>query len=150
MNQLRSYTLKTYSPKPNDIDQKWHIVDADGVVLGRLASKVSQILRGKHKPMWAPHMDVGDFVVIVNADKVKVTGRKAEQKKYYRHSGYPGGLKVTPFKTMLETKPEFIIENAVKGMLPHNRLGRKMLKKLKVYSNTEHPHSAQQPVPLEI
>ena len=150
MNQLRSYTLKTYSPKPNDIDQKWHIVDADGVVLGRLASKVSQILRGKHKPMWAPHMDVGDFVVVVNADKVKVTGRKAEQKKYYRHSGYPGGLKVTPFKTMLETKPEFIIENAVKGMLPHNRLGRKMLKKLKIYANTEHPHSAQQPVPLEI
>lgn len=142
--------MKTYSPKLNDIDQKWHIVDADGMVLGRLASKVSQILRGKHKPMWAPHMDVGDFVVVVNADKVKVTGRKAEQKKYYRHSGYPGGLKVTPFKTMLETKPEFIIENAVKGMLPHNRLGRKMLKKLKVYANTEHPHSAQQPIPLEI
>ncbi len=142
--------MKTYSPKLNDIDQKWHIVDADGMVLGRLASKVSQILRGKHKPMWAPHMDVGDFVVVVNADKVKVTGRKAEQKKYYRHSGYPGGLKVTPFKTMLETKPEFIIENAVKGMLPHNRLGRKMLKKLKVYSDTEHPHYAQLPVPLEI
>ena len=142
--------MKTYSPKLNDIDQKWHIVDADGVVLGRLASKVSQVLRGKHKPMWAPHMDVGDFVVIVNADKVKVTGRKAEQKKYYRHSGYPGGLKVTPFKAMLEAKPEFIIENAVKGMLPHNRLGRKMLRKLKVYADTEHPHSAQQPIPMEI
>lgn len=142
--------MKTYSPKLSDIDQKWYIVDADGMVLGRLACKVSQVLRGKHKPMWAPHMDVGDFVVVVNADKVKVTGRKAEQKKYYRHSGYPGGLKVTPFKAMLEKKPEFIIENAVKGMLPHNRLGRKMLRKLKIYTTTEHPHSAQQPVPLEI
>ena len=142
--------MKTYSPKAQDIEQKWFIVDADGLVLGRLASKVAQVLRGKHKPMWAPHMDVGDFVVIVNADKIKVTGRKAEQKKYYRHSGYPGGLKATPYKTMLEKKPEFILYQAVRGMLPHNRLGRKMLKKLKVYAAQEHPHNAQQPEQLEI
>jgi large subunit ribosomal protein L13 len=142
--------LKTYSPKLMDIDNKWFIVDADGLVLGRLASKIAQILRGKHKPTWAPHMDMGDFVVVVNADKIKVTGRKADQMKYYRHSGYPGGLKVTPYKRMLEKKPEFIIQHAVKGMLPHNSLGRKMLKKLKIYTTTDHPHDAQQPVPLDV
>lgn len=142
--------MKTYSPKLVDIDNKWFVVDADGLVLGRLASKIAQVLRGKHKPTWAPHMDMGDFVVVVNADKIKVTGRKADQIKYYRHSGYPGGLKVTPYKSMLDKKPEFIIQHAVKGMLPHNKLGRKMLKKLKIYTSTEHPHDAQQPVPLEI
>ena len=142
--------MKTYSPKLKDIDNKWFIVDADGLVLGRLASKIAQVLRGKHKPIWAPHLDMGDFVVVINADKIKVTGRKADQMKYYRHSGYPGGLKATPYKSMLEKKPDFIIQHAVKGMLPHNRLGRKLLKKLKIYASTDHPHSAQQPVPLDI
>ena len=142
--------MKTYSPKLKDIDNKWFIVDADGLVLGRLANEIAQVLRGKHKPIWAPHLDMGDFVVVINADKIKVTGRKADQMKYYRHSGYPGGLKATPYKSMLEKKPDFIIQNAVKGMLPHNRLGRKLLKKLKIYASTDHPHSAQQPVPLDI
>lgn len=142
--------MKTYSPKLREIDNRWYIVDAEGMVLGRLASKVAQILRGKHKPSWAPHMDMGDFVIVVNADKIRVSGRKAEQKKYYRHSGYPGGLKAVPYKRVLEKKPEFILEHAVKGMLPHNRLGRKMLKKLKIYTTADHPHTAQQPVPLEV
>ena len=142
--------MKTYSPKPADIEQKWFVIDATDVVLGRLATKVAHILRGKHKPMWAPHMDVGDFVVIINADKIKVTGRKADQKVYYSHSGYPGGLHKTPFLTMKEKKPEFIVSEAIRGMLPHNRLGRKMLKKLKVYAKPEHPHTAQQPEKLEL
>jgi large subunit ribosomal protein L13 len=142
--------LKTYSPKPQDIEQKWYVADVDGVVLGRAASKIAQILRGKHKPIWAPHMDVGDFVVIVNADKIKVTGRKTEQKLYYRHSGYPGGLKVTPFKRAFDRHPEFILREAVRGMLPRNRLGRKMLKKLKIYATADHPHSAQQPEELTL
>jgi len=137
--------LKTYSPKLQDINAKWYVVDADGMVLGRLASKIAQVLRGKHKPIWAPHIDTGDFVVVVNADKIRVTGRKAEQKKYYRHSGYPGGLKVTPYKSMMEKKPDFILQEAVRGMLPHNRLGRQMLKKLKVYVSSDHPHTAQKP-----
>lgn len=137
--------MKTYSPKLQDIDAKWYVVDADGMVLGRLASKIAQVLRGKHKPIWAPHMDTGDFVVVVNADKIRVTGRKAEQKKYYRHSGYMGGLKETPYKSMMEKKPEFILQEAVRGMLPHNRLGRKMLKKLKIYVSSDHPHTAQKP-----
>ncbi len=137
--------MKTYSPKLQDINAKWYVVDADGMVLGRLASKIAQVLRGKHKPIWAPHIDTGDFVVVVNADKIRVTGRKAEQKKYYRHSGYPGGLKVTPYKSMMEKKPDFILQEAVRGMLPHNRLGRQMLKKLKVYVSSDHPHTAQKP-----
>jgi len=142
--------LKTYSPKPQDIDQKWYVANADGVVLGRAASKIAQILRGKHKPIWAPHMDVGDFVVIVNVDKIRVTGRKTEQKLYYRHSGYPGGLKATPFKRAFDKHPEFILREAVRGMLPRNRLGRKMLKKLKIYTSADHPHTAQQPEELAL
>ncbi len=142
--------MKTYSPKPGDIDRKWYVIDAEGLVLGRVASKVANVLRGKHKPIWAPHMDVGDFVVIVNADKIRVTGRKAEQKLYYRHSGYPGGLKETSYQTMIQKKPEFVLHEAVRGMLPHNRLGRKMLKKLKIYADAEHPHQAQTPEPMSL
>ena len=142
--------MKTYSPKPEDIDRKWFVVDAQDQVLGRVASKVANVLRGKHKPIWAPHMDVGDFVVIVNADKILVTGRKAEKKRYYNHSGYPGGLKETPFATMLQKKPEYVLREAVRGMLPHNRLGRKMLKKLKIYVDGEHPHQAQTPEPMSV
>ncbi len=142
--------LKTYSPKPEDIDHKWFIVDADGVVLGRLASKVAQILRGKHKPIWAPHVDVGDFVVVVNADKVRVSGRKTEQKVYIHNTGYPGGLRTATYNEIMAKKPDFILREAVKGMLPHNRLGRKMLKKLKIYASPEHPHVAQQPETLPL
>jgi len=137
--------LKTYSPRLQDIDAKWYVVDADGMVLGRLASKIAQVLRGKHKPIWAPHINTGDFVVVINADKIRVTGRKAEQKKYYRHSGYLGGLKETPYKRMMDKNPEFILQEAVRGMLPHNRLGRQMLKKLKIYASSDHPHTAQKP-----
>lgn len=142
--------MKTYSPKPQDIERKWYVIDANGLVLGRLASKIAQVLNGKHKPIWAPHADVGDFIVVVNADKVRVTGRKAEQKLYYRHSGYPGGLKKTSYTTLLQTKPEEVLRQAVRGMLPHNRLGRKMLKKLKIYASNEHPHHAQTPAQLSI
>jgi len=142
--------VKTYSPKPQDIERKWYVIDANGLVLGRLASKIAQVLNGKHKPIWAPHADVGDFIVVVNADKVRVTGRKAEQKLYYRHSGYPGGLKKTSYTTLLQTKPEEVLRQAVRGMLPHNRLGRKMLKKLKIYASNEHPHHAQTPAQLSI
>jgi len=142
--------LKTFSPKPQDIEHKWYIVDANNVVLGRLASRIAQILRGKHKPIWAPHVDCGDFVIVINADKVRVTGRKAEQKLYYRHTGYPGGLRVTPFNKMMAKKPEYILQEAVRGMLPRNKLGRKMLKKLKIYTSSEHPHTAQKPEPLTL
>ena len=142
--------MKTYSPKPQDIDRKWYVVDANGLILGRLASKIAQVLHGKHKPIWAPHADVGHFIVVVNADKVRVTGRKAEQKLYIRHSGYPGGLKKTSYSKVLQTKPEHILREAVRGMLPHNRLGRKMLKKLKIYASTEHPHQAKTPESLSI
>lgn len=140
--------MKTYTPTAKDIEQKWYIIDANGLVLGRLASRIAQVLRGKHKPIWAPHMDVGDFVVVVNADKYRLTGRKPEQKTYYHFSGYPGGLKMTPIKRVIEKKPEFVLYEAVRGMLPKNRLGRKMLKKLKLYTVAEHPHTAQQPQPL--
>jgi large subunit ribosomal protein L13 len=142
--------LKTFSPKPQDIERKWYVVDANGAILGRLAARIAQVLRGKHKPIFAPHVDCGDFVVVVNADKVRLTGRKTDQKVYYRHSGYPGGFKIVPFQRMLVNRPEFILRNAVRGMLPKNRLGRKMLKKLKVYASDEHPHKAQRPEPLEI
>ena len=142
--------MKTYSPKPDDIEQKWYVVDANGLVLGRLATKIAQILRGKHKPMWAPHMDCGDFIVVVNADKVRITGRKTLQKRYVHHSGYPGGLRQTPFARVMLDKPEYILRHAVRGMLPHNRLGRHMLKKLKIYTAAEHPHAAQKPEPMSI
>ncbi len=135
--------MKTYSTKASDIERKWHVIDASGETLGRLATKVAVLLRGKHKPLFAPHLDTGDFVIVVNAARVRVTGRKAEQKTYYRHSGYPGGLKSSSFTELQEKHPTRIIEHAVKGMLPHNRLGSTMLKKLKVYAGPDHPHQAQ-------
>lgn len=131
-----------------DHDRKWFVVDASQYVLGRLASNVAQILRGKHKPDFAPHQDVGDFVVIINAEKVQLTGKKADQKTYFRHSGYPGGGKQIPFRRMIQRRPEYVIEHAVRLMLPKNVLGRQMFKKLKVYAGDTHPHSAQQPVNL--
>ena len=135
--------MKTYSPKARDIKREWHVVDAADKTLGRMASQVANLLMGKHKPIYAPHLDTGDYVVVINVAKVRLTGKKAEQKIYYRHSGYPGGLKSLPFKELLASNPTRVIEHAVKGMLPHNRLGRAMFKKLKVYSGNEHPHQAQ-------
>jgi large subunit ribosomal protein L13 len=142
--------MKTYIVKANDIQKKWYLVDAQGKTLGRLASQVAAILRGKHKPTFTPHMDMGDNVIVVNAEKIQVTGRKADQKKYYRHSGYPGGIKVTAYSDMLKNKPERVITMAVKGMIPHNRLGRKIISHLKVYRGTDHPHDGQNPEVLEI
>ncbi len=135
--------------KSEDVEKKWYVVDAKDQVLGRLAAKVATIIRGKHKPEFTPNMDNGDFVVVINADKVKVTGKRAEMKTYIRHSGYPGGQKVTSFQDMLKKNPEFVIRHAVKGMLPKNRLGRKMINHLKVYAGEEHPHAAQKPEPLK-
>jgi large subunit ribosomal protein L13 len=137
--------LPTYSPKPGDVTRAWHVIDAEDVVLGRLATEVATLLRGKHKPTYAPHVDTGDFVIIVNAEKVALTGNKREQKFAYRHSGYPGGLRKRSFGEMLDTKPERLLEKVVKGMLPKNKLGRAQSKKLKVYAGPEHPHVAQQP-----
>lgn len=142
--------MKTYTPKATDIQRRWLVVDAEGKVLGRLASEVAQLLRGKHKPMFSPHLDVGDFVIVVNADKVRLTGTKAENKTYFRHSGYMGGDRLIPFKDMQAKHPERIIDLAVKGMLPKNNLGRLMRRKLKVYTGPEHPHAAQQPEVIEI
>ncbi len=142
--------MRTFSPKPGDVQRQWYVIDANDVVLGRLATHAATLLRGKHKPIFAPHVDTGDFVIVVNAGKVALTGNKREQKIDYRHSGRPGGLKETSYDTLLETNPRRVIEKAVKGMLPHNKLGRQMLKKLKVYAGPEHPHQAQQPVPFEI
>jgi large subunit ribosomal protein L13 len=142
--------MKTYTPKVTDIQRRWLIVDAQDKVLGRLASEVAQLLRGKHKPLYTPHLDMGDFVVVVNADKVRLTGNKAENKTYFRHSGYMGGDRLIPFKEMQSKHPERIIDLAVKGMLPKNNLGRLMRRKLKVYAGPEHPHTAQQPEPIEI
>jgi large subunit ribosomal protein L13 len=142
--------VRTFSPKQGDVQRQWHVIDATDVVLGRLATHTATLLRGKHKPIFAPHVDTGDFVVIVNAGKVALTGNKATQKIAYRHSGYPGGLKRVRYDQLLATRPERAIELAVKGMLPKNSLGRQMLKKLKVYAGPEHPHAAQQPVPFEI
>jgi len=141
---------KTYSAKPEEIERTWYVVDAEGKTLGRLAAEIAKILRGKHKPIYTPHVDTGDYVIVVNADKVRVTGNRLDQKIYYRHSGYIGGLKAVPLRRMLETHPERVIEHAVKGMLPKNRLGRKMYKKLKVYASPDHPHQAQKPQPLEL
>ena len=142
--------MRTYSPKPADVQRQWHVIDASDVVLGRLATHVATLLRGKHKPMFAPHIDTGDFVIVVNASKVALTGKKRDQKIAYRHSGYPGGLRRTPYSELLAQRPERAIEKAVKGMLPHNTLGRQMLSKLKVYAGPDHPHQAQKPVPFEI
>ena len=135
--------MKTYSPKAKDIKREWWVVDAADKTLGRIASRVANLLMGKHKPIYAPHIDTGDYVVVINAAKVKVTGKKAEQKIYYRHSGYPGGLKSPTFKEVFNSHPTRVVEHAVKGMLPKNRLGRAMFGKLRVYSGTEHPHQAQ-------
>lgn len=140
--------MKTFSPTPETIDRQWYVVDADDQILGRLASHIAQRLRGKHKPEFAPHMDNGDFIVVVNCEKIKVTGNKLKQKIYYRHSGWVGGLKEMTLEKKLASKPEDVIRLAVRGMLPKNRLGRAMLKKLKIYAGTEHPHSAQAPKPL--
>jgi len=142
--------VKTYSAKPQEVERKWYVVDAQGKTLGRLATQVASILRGKHKPIYTPHVDCGDYVIIINAEKVFTTGRKLDQKKYYRHSGYPGGLREITLKDQLRKFPERVIELAVKGMLPKNRLGRAMYKKLKVYKGENHPHAAQQPEPLEL
>lgn len=142
--------MKTYTPTESDIQRRWWVVDADGKVLGRLASEVAGILRGKHKPIFTPHLDTGDYVVVINAEKVRLTGDKANQKTYFRHSGYMGGERFIPFRRMLEKHPERVIELAVKGMLPKNHLGREMRKKLRVYAGPEHPHAGQQPQPLEI
>jgi len=135
--------MKTYTLSAKEVETRWHVLDAEGRPLGRLASEVAQLLRGKYRPTFTPHLDNGDFVVIVNAAKIKVTGRKTEQKVYYRHSGYPGGLKETPLARMLETHPDRVIQQAVKGMLPHNKLGRQLLRHLKVYGGPDHPHQAQ-------
>src|SRR5438477_3775007 len=142
--------MKTYAPKPQDVERRWYVVDANGVVLGRLASEVAQILKGKHKPIYAPHADVGDHVIVVNAGGVRLTGGKENKKIAYRHSGYPGGLTETPYARLLEKRPRFVVEKAVKGMLPKNRLGRAMASKLQVYEGAEHPHQAQKPVPLSL
>ncbi|WP_370893822.1 50S ribosomal protein L13 [Janibacter sp. GXQ6167] len=139
--------MRTYTPKPGEITRAWHVIDATDVVLGRLASQTAILLRGKHKPTFAPHVDTGDFVIIINADKVALTGSKAAQKVAYRHSGFPGGLKSTSYTELLEKNPEKAIEKAVRGMLPKNSLGRAQLAKLKVYAGPEHPHGAQQPTP---
>ena len=142
--------MRTYTPAPGDIERRWYVVDAEGKTLGRLASRIATVLRGKHKPGFAPHMDVGDFVIVVNADKVRVTGRKLEQKVYYRHSGYPGGLRSVSLREQLERHPDRVIRSAVKGMLPKNAMGKRLLGKLRVYAGSEHPHQAQQPEPLEL
>ncbi|WP_022926248.1 50S ribosomal protein L13 [Serinicoccus marinus] len=142
--------MRTYSPKAGDVTRAWHVIDATDVVLGRLASQTATLLRGKHKTIFAPHVDTGDFVIIVNADKVALTGSKLEQKKAYRHSGYPGGLKAQSYEQMLDKHPTRAVEKAVRGMLPKNSLGRQMLSKLKVYAGDNHPHAAQKPVPFEI
>lgn len=142
--------MKTFSPTPKDINREWFVVDAQDQVLGRLASQIAHRLRGKHKPEFAPHMDNGDFIVVVNCEKIKVTGNKMTDKKYYRHSGWVGGLKTTRLGDMLADKPARVLTAAVRGMLPKNRLGRAMLKKLKIYAGTEHPHTAQNPQPLTL
>ncbi len=141
---------KTYMAKPGEVTREWFVVDASGKTLGRLAADIARILRGKHKPQYTPHVDVGDFIIVINAEKIAVTGRKLDQKRYYRYSGYPGGLRSITLRRQLEKHPERVIRAAVKGMLPKNRLGRRMLKKLKVYAGPEHPHQAQQPKPLDL
>jgi large subunit ribosomal protein L13 len=142
--------MKTYSAKPETVKRDWFVVDASGKTLGRLATEIARRLKGKHKAEYTPHVDTGDYIIVINAEKVTVTGNKAQNKMYYRHSGYPGGIKETNFEKLQASKPEMIIEKAVKGMLPKNPLGRAMFRKLKVYAGTEHTHTAQQPIPLEI
>jgi len=147
---MKVASVRTYSPKAGEISRTWHVIDATDIVLGRLASQAASLLRGKHKTMFAPHVDTGDFVIVINADKVALTGSKKQQKMDYRHSGYPGGLRATSYTELLESNPRRAIEKAVKGMLPHNKLGRQQIKKLKVYAGSDHPHAAQQPQPFAI
>ncbi len=142
--------MKTYMPKASDVDRRWYLVDAEGKVLGRLATEIAAILRGKNKPEYTPHMDMGDFVIVVNADKIRVTGKKEEQKLYRRHTGYPGGLREVPFERLIATHPERALESAVRGMLPKNALGRSMFRKLKVYAGPNHKHEAQKPEKIEL
>lgn len=142
--------MRTFTQKQEEIERDWYVVDAEGETLGRLASRIAPILKGKHKPIYTPHLDCGDFVIIVNAEKVRVTGRKLDQKFYYRHSGYPGGLKSISLRDQLNRYPERVLQAAIRGMLPKNKLGRRMLKKLKVYAGDVHPHEAQHPSPLEL
>jgi large subunit ribosomal protein L13 len=142
--------MATYSAKKNEVERSWYLIDAENKVLGRLATKIADILRGKHKPIFTPHIDTGDFVIVINAEKIHLSGNKLKNKLYYRHSGYPGGLKVTSAGEMLKKKPGNLIKLAVGGMLPKNKLGRKQLKKLKIYSGVDHPHSAQKPKVLKI
>ncbi len=142
--------MRTYSPKPGDISRQWHVIDAEDIILGRLAVQVANLLRGKHKPTFAPHMDMGDFVIVLNADKVVLTGRKEEQKIYYNHSGYPGGMKSETAAKRRQRRPIKLVEEAVWGMLPKGPLGRRQIRKLKVYAGPEHPHAAQQPRPYSI
>ncbi len=142
--------MKSYVARPHEVERRWHLIDAEGQTLGRLATEIARVLRGKNKPQYTPHVDTGDFVVVVNAEKVVVTGRKAEQKVYYRHTGYPGGLKETSYEVMLQRKPTEILRRAVRGMMPKTRLGRQQLRKLKIYAGPEHPHEAQNPQPYEV
>jgi large subunit ribosomal protein L13 len=142
--------MKSYMARPLEVERRWYVVDAEGQTLGRLATEIARLLRGKNKPQYTPHVDTGDFVVVVNAEKVVVTGKKAEQKVYRRHSGYPGGLKETSYEQMMERRPTEILRRAVKGMMPKNRLARQQLRKLKIYAGPEHPHAAQNPQRLEV
>ncbi len=142
--------MKTPLARPEDVSRVWYLVDADGVVLGRLAAEVARVLRGKHKPEFTPHVDCGDGVIVINAARVRLTGRKPEQKTYFRHSGYMGGAKLVPFKRMLERRPEFVVRRAVRGMLPKTKLGRQMIKKLRIYAGSDHPHAGLSTEPLEV
>jgi large subunit ribosomal protein L13 len=142
--------VATYTPKKSEIERSWHVVDAEGLILGRMATEVAQILRGKHKATYAPHMDTGDHVIVVNADKVVLTSGKAEKKMVYRHTGFPGGIRSESYATLLAKKPAEIVRQSIRGMLPKNRLGRQQLSKLQVYAGPSHPHEAQKPIPLEI
>ena len=142
--------MRTYSAKPGEVTREWYVVDAEGKTLGRLATQIADTLRGKRKPQFTPHIDTGDFVVVVNAEKIQVTGNKLDQKKYYRHSGYPGGLKERTLREQLERRPTEVLRVAVRGMLPKNRLARQQITKLKIYAGPEHPHEAQAPTPLEV
>ena len=142
--------MKTYTAKPREIEQAWRLVDADGQILGRLATEIADTLRGKNKPAYTPHVDTGDFVIVVNAEKIHVTGNKLDQKIYYRHSGYPGGLRERTLREQLDRRPEEVLRKAVKGMLPKNKLAAAQLRKLKIYAGPEHPHAAQSPVPMEV
>ena len=150
MAELLTKSMKTTVAKPAEVSRRWYLVDADGVVLGRLAAQVAHVLRGKHKPIYTPHVDCGDGVIVINAARVRLTGKKPSQKLYFRHSGYVGGAKLVPFKRMLERRPEFVIRRAVRGMLPKTALGRQMLKKLRVYAGPDHPHQGLATEPLKI